>query len=171
MKMTSAEAAKLVRELNETHEALKTKEKKSCTFVCSLNEDLESVRPAYLFEETQKELDRLEKRIRSVKHAINVFNMTTEVPGFDMTVDQLLVYIPQLSERKRRMAEMAERLPKERYDSSSFASTIIDYRYTNYSPAAAEAALLWTTRELARAQTALDTLNNSVTFEVEAGEE
>ena len=47
MKYTSAEAAKLLRRLNEEHEALLELERQSASFVAAVSEDLESVRPAY----------------------------------------------------------------------------------------------------------------------------
>ena len=168
MLYTSAEAAKLVRKLNEEQNVLKQKEDKSSLFVAAIEEDVESVRPDYDYEEVQKLLADLEMKVRKVKHAINTFNLTTQVPGFDMTVDQMLVYIPQLSERKNKLTRMAGCLPKERVSSSGYgAKTIVEYRYTNYDIKKAEADLAEVTDELARAQTALDVINNSATMEIE----
>ncbi len=42
---TSAEAAKLLRSLNEKQTSLKQKERMSCTFIAAVGEDIESVRP------------------------------------------------------------------------------------------------------------------------------
>ena len=168
MLYTSAEAAKLVRKLNEEQNVLKQKEDKSSLFVAAIEEDVESVRPDYDYEEVQKLLADLEMKVRKVKHAINTFNLTTQVPGFDMTVDQMLVYIPQLSERKNKLTRMAGCLPKERASSSGYgAKTIVEYCYTNYDIKKAEADLAEVTDELARAQTALDVINNSATMEIE----
>ena len=168
MKYTSAEAAKLLRKLNEEQTALKDKEDKSAVFIAAIEEDVESVRPAYKYEEVQEKLAALEAQVRKVKHAINMFNLTTQVPGFDLTVDQMLVYIPQLNERKRKLTQMAARLPKERANSSGYgAKTIVEYKYANYDIEKAEADLAVVTDELARAQTALDVVNNSVTLEIE----
>ena len=99
MKYTSAEAAKLLRRLNEEHEALLELERQSASFVAAVSEDLESIRPAYDLVAVQGELAEIEAKVRKVKHALNVFNSTHTVPGFGMTIDQLLVYIPQLSQR------------------------------------------------------------------------
>ena len=168
MRYTSAEAAKLLRKLNEDHAALIDRESKSNVFIAAVGEELEDVRPAYAYREVQEGLKDLERRIRIVKHAINRFNLTTEVPGFGMTVDQILVYIPQLSARKRKLAGMAGKLPKERLSASGYgAKTIIEYRYANYEITDAEVDLAAVTDELARAQTALDVVNNSETMEIE----
>ena len=168
MKVTSAEAAKLLRKLNEDQAALKEREDKSSTFVASIEEDAESVRPVYDYAAVQKTLADYEKQVRQIKHALNVFNQTTEVPGFDMTVDQLLVYIPQLSEKKRKLTIYAGRLPKEREKASGFGGkSIVEYKYANYDIAKAQADLEAVTEELSKAQTALDVINNSLTLEIE----
>ena len=47
MKMTSAQAAKELRKLNDQHEALLAMENKVRWFTAAIQEDIESVRPAY----------------------------------------------------------------------------------------------------------------------------
>lgn len=165
MTYTSAEAAKLLRKLNEEQTQIKEKELKCASFVAAVDEELESVRPAYQYEEVQRRLDALEQQVRTVKHTINRFNVTTVVPGFDMTIDQMLVYIPQLNEKKRKLTQMAARLPKERMPSGGYGS-IVEYQYANYDIAKAESDLAAVTDELARAQTTLDVVNNSVPMEI-----
>lgn len=168
MKYTSAEAAKVLRKLNEDLAAIKEKEDKSSVFVAAIEEDVESVRPDYDYAETQARKAELEARVRKVKHAINRFNLTTQVPGFAMTIDQMLVYIPQLSEKKRRLSAMASRLPKERVRAGGYGGkAIVEYTYANYDISRAEADLAAVNDELARAQTALDVVNNSMSMEIE----
>ena len=168
MKYTSAEAAKLLRRLNEEHEALLELERQSASFVAAVSEDIESVRPAYELAEVQGKLARIEDQVRKVKHALNVFNSTHEVPGFGMTVDQLLVYIPQLSQRKMKLRDMAGVLPKTRVKGrSAVNSAVIEYTYANYDVEAARAAADAASEELARAQTALDKVNSTETMEID----
>lgn len=167
---TSAEAAKLLRLLNEEYDALLTREQKSYSFLAATGEDVESVRPDYNFARVQDEAAELEGKIRRLKHAINIFNTTTEVPGFGMTIDAMLIYIPQLTRRCNKLAIMKSVLPKER-DSESFgrSSPIIDYRYANYDVEEAARRYTEAAEELARAQTALDVVNNTITFEFDLG--
>lgn len=169
MKYTSAQAAKILRKLTEDYNSIIEMETQSRTFLASLGEDVESVRPAYDFDETQKTLDGLSEKIRKVKHAINVFNTTTFVPGFDMTVDQILVFIPQLNRDKNRLYSMKSVLPKTRVNAAGFGKTsaVIDYRYANYDIAAVEKEYENVADMLARAQTALDELNNSALMEID----
>ena len=97
MKYTSAEAAKLLRKLNEEKNSLMKREELSSVFIAAVGENVEDVRPEYDYRKTQDGLEELDRKIRVLKHALNVFNLTQTVPGSDMTIDQVLVYIPQLS--------------------------------------------------------------------------
>lgn len=166
MKYTSAEAAKLLKALNEQHEMLVERESQSSSFIAALSEDIETVRPEYDYSETRAQLEEIERKIRIVKHAINVFNTTHTVPGFDMTIDEALVYMPQLSERKRRLYPMSLALPKKR-ERGGAQSNIIDYRYANYDVSTAAADMTAAGDMLARLHTALDIVNTTETMEIE----
>ena len=165
--ITSAVAAKQLRRLNERHEALLNREQKSCCFTAAIQEDPESIRPAYDFAATQRELAEVEEQIRRLKHSLNVFNATYVLPDFGMTIDQMLIYIPQLTARKRRLDQLRSRLPKEREQPVGRSGNLIEYSYANYDIAAAEADYLTASEELARAQNALDAANSAVTFEAD----
>lgn len=166
MTYTSAQANKLLKKLHDEHAALLDRENRSKDFRAAMGEDVESVRPAYDYGDTQNRLAELEQRIRKVKHAINVFNATHVIPDFHMTIDEMLVYIPQLTRRKNKLLEMKSRLPKERVEEQyGRPSNIIDYRYANYDIAAVEADYEKTADELSRAQLALDAVNGRETFE------
>ncbi len=165
MQCTSAEAAKLLRRLNEERSSLEAQESQSCTFRAAVNEDTETARPEYDYAAVQAKLDAIDSQIRTVKHAISTFNMTHEVPGFSMTVDMMLVYIPQLTRKKQKLSAMANRLAKVR--EVVRVANIIEYTYTNYDTEQAKRDYNNVSDELSRAQTALDVLNNSVKFEVD----
>lgn len=167
MQYTSAEAAKLLRKLNEEHTALLTREDMSASFVAAIEEDVESVRPEYSFAETQEKLAELEEKIRRVKHAVNCFNTTQVIPEINMTIDQALVYIPQLSMKKSRLDAMKSRLPKQREQSHYPTKAIIEYRYANYDIEEAEKEFEKISEELSRVQTALDLVNSTVKFEID----
>ena len=169
MKYTSAQANKLLKKLTEQIYSIRELESKSSIFYAAVGEDVESVRPEYDYAKTQQSIDELENSIRTVKHAINQFNATTIVEGFDMTIDQILVYIPQLTSKKRRLAAMAQRLPKQRSDSRMMSrnTTIIDYEYTNYDIKTVAEDYERVSEELSRAQTALDLVNSTETMEID----
>ena len=168
MKVTSAQAAKLLRGLTTELSDLLKFENKACTFVAAVGEDPESVRPAYSFEETRAKEKKLNEQIRKLKHAINIFNSTTLVPGFDMTIDEVLVYLPQLTGSVSRLSSMKSALPKERVGSYGRQSVgLIDYEYANYDIEAAEKEYQQAANTLAKLQLALDTVNNTAEFEVD----
>ena len=168
MKMTSAQAAKLLRQLNDELRTLHYREEQTKTFLAALGEDVESVRPSYDYAAMQAAQTELEGKIRKVKHALNVFNTTQIIPGFEMTVDEMLVYLPQLTERCRRLSEMKDALPKVRENTGySRGSTVIDYRYANYDIAQAERDYQALSEELAGAQTALDLVNSTAELELD----
>ena len=165
MLYTSAEAAKLLRKLNEEKASLEANESQASTFRAAISEDIEAARPSYDYAATQSALDTLDSKIRTVRHAVNTFNLTHEVPGFGMTIDQMLVYIPQLTKKKAKLSAMKDKLPKTR--EYIRVAGIIEYSYTNYDVEAAKRDYDAVSDELARAQTALDVLNNSVQFEID----
>lgn len=167
MKLTSSEAAKLLKKLNDEYSSIKEKEKMTRIFTASFGEDVESIRPAYNYDKTKALLDESERKIRTLKHALNVFNVTHTVPGFDMTIDEILIYIPQLTARKQKLAEMKSRLPKMREQFYSRTGYVIDYSYVNYDISAVESDYEKVSDELTRAQLALDSVNSSETFDVE----
>lgn len=166
MTYTSAEAAKLLSKLQQERDVVTTQENNAKTFLASVGEDAESVRPAYDYEATKEQLDALDAKIRRVKHAINVFNTTAVIPAFGMTVDEMLVYLPQLSARKAKLKSMANVLPKTRYKNYE-RSNVIDYQYANYDIDAVRADLDAVTEELSRAQLALDSVNHTAVLEIE----
>lgn len=168
MECTSAEAAKLLRKLNEEKYQLESMEEKKSLFNAALGEDVESVRPEYNYAEFQEKLNSVEEKIRIVKHAINLFNVSQVVPGFDITIDQMLVFIPQLSARKRKLSEMSIRLPKQRTSMSGYGgnSSVIDYCYANYNIEQVEKDFQDISNLLAKAQTELDILNNTKKMEI-----
>ena len=157
-----------MKKLNDEHTALLHKETRSRDFRAAMGEDVASVRPrSMITPRRRRALQRSKEKIPAVlQHAINCFNTTHFVDGFDMTIDEMLVYIPQLTRRKNKSLEMKSRLPKERVEEQyGRPSNIIDYRYANYDIAAVEADDEKTADELSRAQLALDAVNGRDTFE------
>ena len=164
MNVTSAQAAKLLKKWSEDLSAAEDREKKSSVFNAALGEDVESVRPSYDFTETQTEISALEGKIRRLKHAINIFNTTHTVPEFGMTIDEMLVYIPQLTKRKNKLGEMRAALPKKRVEVWGGNRGVIDYAYANYDPAVVSTEYDKVTETLSQAQLALDRVNSTETF-------
>ena len=166
MKYTSAEAGKLLKKLNDEHASILLREENGKEFLAAVGEDIESVRPGYDFATTQVALNEIETKIRKVKHALNVFNSTTVIPEFGMTIDEMLVYMPQLTMRKDKLARMKDSLPKVR-EQTRVNSSILDYRYLNYGVNEAAAEYDKISDTLSKAQNALDAANMNQTLEID----
>ena len=169
MEYTSAEANKLLKKLNDVHQARLYEEEQCSTFLAAMGEEPESLRPEYDYTATQEKLRELEEKIVAVKHAINLFNTTHTVPGFSITVDMALVYLPFLSARVKKLGEMKARLPKARENHDGYAGygNLVDYRHINYDRFEAAKDYDAAFDELCRLQTALDTVNNSEKFRID----
>lgn len=165
MKMTSAEANKLLHKLNDERDALLNMDAQNRTFTAATVENVEEARPEYSYEETNQRLIALDEQIRRIKHALNSFNLTQVLPGLGITIDQALIYIPQLNSRKRRLAVMRS-IPKKQRSMSGGAS-LIEYTYANYDVDKAEADYTAVTDELFKLQNTLDLVNSTVQLDIE----
>ncbi len=168
MKMTSAQASKLLRQLNDELRTLQVREENSKSFLASLGEEVESVRPSYDYASMQEEQIKVEQKIRKLKHAVNVFNTNTVIPEYGFTIDEMLVYLPQLQKRQNKLFAMKDALPKVRENVGFGRGTnVVDYRYANYDIDLVGKDYKDLSAEIARAQLALDTVNSTVELEVD----
>ena len=135
MKLSSKEANKLLKKLNEDYQLLLNEENENSTFIASITENVEDCRPKYNYDETQKQLEELESKIRKLKHAINVFNTTTKVDGFDMYIDEVLIMLPQLSQKKEKLSNLRKNKEKTRVKNKfgEYYGERVDYTYINYN--------------------------------------
>lgn len=164
MKVTSTEAAKKVKELSEKFFLLKNIEDKSKIFYASVGENPEDLRPEYDFVKISNEMAEIQAEIRHIKHAINCFNTTQKLDAFDMTIDEVLVFMPQLSAEKSRLMKMSQQLPKQRRE--RYNSNIVDYEIANYDIDLVKQELERVTKLLSEIQTELNKINSTVTFEI-----
>ena len=166
MKMTSAQANKILNKLKDDLAYLLTKEAQSRVFNAAVGENIEDIRPDYNYAATQVAIDELDAKIRRVKHTINVFNTTTMLPEQGITIDEALVLIPQLTRERNKLNVMKSRIPRTRVN-NLHSSNVIDYEITNYDIGEVEKDYDAIVEQLSKIQTALDFINGTVTFELD----
>ena len=167
MKYSSQKLGKMLKQIEEELRSLLLQEESAKEFCATIGEDVESVRPDYDFIKTQQLKEQLNAKIRKIKHALNEFNVSTVVQEFDMTVDQMLVYIPQLYTQKNFLAGLKDKLPKSRVVDRMRTLNMVDYCYLNYSVADATAKYNEVSAALSEAQMALDKLNALEVIEID----
>lgn len=169
VKMTSAYANKVIRKLNEDKGFWRRKESESCMYVAALDE--EPVIPDYDYSAVAANIQEIDDQIVKIKHAVNVANLTSEVEVGDhkMTVDQILVKMAQLNQRKAVLDDLRKQEPKTRINSVTYSARRIvpEYRYINYDLEVIKKDYERIDKELAEMQIALDKYNQTYEFEVD----
>lgn len=109
-------------------------------------------------------MDALNDKIAKLRHGINVFNTTTKLEGFDFTVDESLVRMAMLTEKKNRLSRMKG--VRELTRSGGYRAEP-EFTKRNYDAALVENEYRKTSDELVRLQMALDKANMSIEFDVD----
>ena len=156
----------MIRQLKDQYIMLSRQESNVVSFIAATTENIEDIRPDYSYEETAEKLDEIDRKVRKIKHALNVFNSTTVVDGFDMTIDEMLVFLPQETDRLRKLGIMLSKPAKSRAENTG-RTAIIEYEYLNYELAKVQKDYDELLERKNKAMTALDLVNNTVQFEVE----
>ena len=169
VKMTSAYANKVIKKLIEDKGFWRRKESESCMYVAALDE--EPVIPDYDYLAVASNIQEIDDQIVKIKHAVNVANLTSEVEVGDhkMTVDQILVKMAQLNQRKAVLDDLRKQEPKTRISSVTYSARRIvpEYRYINYDLEVIKKDYERIDIELAEMQIALDKYNQTYEFEVD----
>ena len=146
-KITSAYANKMLRSLEEDKAFWVNKEASSSTYIAAVNE--EPVIPEYDYMTVANTIDEIDRKIVTIKHALNLTNATAKV---------------QVGEQ-----EMRKRLPKTRVYGSAFSSSgsAPEYKYINYDPELIQQEYDRISNTIMDMQIALDRYNQTVLFEVD----
>ena len=111
----------------ERRELLK-EEKKVCSYRVMEGEDSSAKKPEYDYEETLNQLMEFDDSIRSAKHTINSFSVSHYVPEYNMTLDELEMYLEDLDRRFNTLKELGAAHPiKRTIVNRSVRHTIANY--------------------------------------------
>ena len=168
MKMTSACANKMLKKLNEDKAFWRTQEQSGHLYTASENE--EPVIPEYDYVRVSAEIAAIDEKICIIKHAINQANVSSQIQVGEklLSVDQILVKMAQLNNRKSTLDLMRKQAPKRRLATSVFGhkTATPEYEYINYDLDLVKADYERIDSEITEMQIALDKYNQTVEFEV-----
>lgn len=167
---TSASAGKHLRRLEDEKSQLLRQEHDTCTYVLAQGEKDEP--PVYDYAATRARVAAIDAEVCKVRHALHAFNMATTLPDSDLTIDEALIVLAQLSVEQRRLDAMRSRQPRARVSrrsgwGSDASPSLVEYEYANYDVAQAECDYQAITDRICDLQLKLDLGNQTVTFEVD----
>ena len=168
MKVTSAYANKLLKQLEEEKAFWTNKEKESFLYTAAVDE--EPVIPEYDFLEVNKKLSEIDLKVCRIKHAVNVSNASAsiDIGGEIISVDVILIRMSQLSKRRNMLDKMRKQLPKARVnDTYGIRKGAAEYRYANYDIDTVKAEYEAVGARIMEMQMALDKHNQTEEFDVE----
>ena len=169
VKMTSAYANKLLKQLNEDKEYWLNKERNSCVYTVAVGET--PVVPEYDYAEVAATIEELDRKICIIKHAINQANVlgSVEIEGKQFSIDTILVRMAQLNKRKGMLDFMRKQSPKSRKEQHGYGARLVtpEYQYINYDLELIKAEYERISTEIMNMQIALDRYNQTYEFEVE----
>jgi hypothetical protein len=168
-KMTSAYANKVLKKLQDDKSFWLSKERDGYLYVAAIDE--EPVIPEYDYNQISDEIKNIDRKIVKIKHAINVINSTSEIEIGDesMTIDQILISMAQLNNRRSMLDNMRKQQEKRRVDSGFYGTrkTAPEYQYVNYSIDEVKKDYEEIDSKIAAMQIALDKFNQTFEFDVE----
>ena len=101
MKKCNTQIMKELKKLEENRTSWLSFEKNNCTVTYCANE--EPIIPDYSYDEVSKQIEWFDTEIRRLKGLLAYSNVTTIVEGFDMTINDALIYLAQLKAKQTRL--------------------------------------------------------------------
>lgn len=166
VEMTHAQANKMLQTAQADIKHLLTLQKEGATY--EEIPGIEPVIPDYDFNHTYAEVNRLQAKIIAIKHAANVFNAKYVMPEVNMTIDEGLVRMAQLSQMKSMLDNMRKRNERVMSSPKVFGkSVVVTYDRINYDLEDVKREYVKVESSLAELQLAIDRANNTVAFPVD----
>lgn len=162
MKVCSAEAMKMIKELESQKDQLIRREDENCTV--SYKEGEEKVLSGYSYEKTREKIASLDDEIRALRYKINVSNCSTSLgEEFSCSVAEGLVLLAQLRSESLQLEELTRRRQLSRRIT---ANGVLEFTECCYDVASVEADLRALGKRIGRLQVAIDRANLTNEIEV-----
>ncbi len=144
------------------------KEMEGSVYIAAIDE--EPVIPEYDYAKVAAEIGLIDEKVCIIKHAINLNNVNNKIQvGEDlMTVDEILVRMAQLNNRKAFLDFLRKKEPTSRINAGPYSSrkAVPEYQYINYDLELVKQEYEQIDAQIARMQIALDKYNQTFEFEV-----
>lgn len=167
-RMTSAYANKVIKQLTEEKSYWASQERDG--YLYKVASDEEPFVPDYDYEVVSAKLKEIDDKVCRIKHAINLNNIMNQVQVGDeiMTIDNILVKMSQLNNRKNTLDYMRKQPEKSRTNLSIFGKNMAqEYQYVNYDLEKVKADFEKISDEIMTMQIALDKYNQTIEFDVD----
>lgn len=106
------------------------KEREACTYRVMEGEEPSAKKPGYDYEETREGLNTEDFSVRLARHSINSFSVSRFVPEYNMTLDELEMYLEDLDNRLNTLKELKDARPMKR----GIVNRRVEYSFINYDP-------------------------------------
>lgn len=169
MKMTSAFANKMLKQLSDEKDYWIDKENSSAVYTAAVDET--PVIPEYDYIEVSAKIAEIDQKVTTIKHAINLANVTNiiSVGEKEISIDSILIRMAQLNRRKAFLDILRKHQEKSRKEPDFYRgrSATPEYQYINYDLATVKQDFEKVSQEIMEMQMALDKYNQTFEFDVE----
>ena len=168
-KITAAVAGKMLKTLEEERNYWLHIERTDSVYTVGQGE--EAVKPDYSYYEVAEEIEKADKKIMNLKHAIQVHHTMSEiqVEGETMTADMLQCKIDQTSNRKSILGKMRKQSPVTRVNNKDKRMNP-EIMYINFDQTEICGEYDAVSKKLIELQTAHELFQQTALFEVEIEE-
>ena len=156
MKKCNTQIMKEIKTLEEYRAKWISVERVNCTV--SYLQGEEPVLPDYDYETTRANIDYLDKEIRRLKGLLAYSNVTTIVEGFDMNINEALIYLAQLKQKESHYNFLMSKNKISR-STSGFGNANIEFTKILYDQDVVREELKEVTDTIMMLQMAIDRTN------------
>lgn len=164
MKYSVNELCKKIKGLREELVYVDRLIKNYSIYTYSSGENVDEVKPDFNYDELLNKYKEINDKIVKYKHLINVHNITTKLDGYDFTIDEVLCYIPLISDLRDNLIRMGN-IPERNRSTDSFRG-MVEYTCTNYDPKIARKDGVDISNEISKILIALDCSNSVKSIEI-----
>ena len=162
MELTLAKAMKTIKQLESKKNYLNLQESKNFTY--SYASDETPVIPEYNFQDQNKALESLDKKILELRVKINKANNEAKIGVGDLTIAEALIYMCQLNNDLTRLGSLTH---YQNFTREVTRSGVIQYTKTMEDVSNVRKLYESKQKELQAIQIALDMANNTYTIEAD----